>query len=80
MAHWVGVVNTPEKKVFTGKSKQEVINQIAIALTRRSANLANSVERQLYGMKESIAVAYKEEEEIAKTFACNCGSVKKHGG
>lgn len=81
MAHWVAVVNQPTQQTFTGKTKQEAIHQVAIALTNRSRYLASAVERQLSQARDAVSVAYgKDGEEVAKTFLCNCGSVKRHLG
>lgn len=81
MAHWVAVVTQPEYRTFTGKTKKEVVDQISIALTNKYRYMASAIKRQLNQARDSVAIAYgKDGEEVAKTFVCNCGSVKKHLG
>jgi hypothetical protein len=77
MAHWVAVINEPERKVLTGKTKEEVIFNVGVMLTNRY--MASTVTGQLKRARESTAIAYGlESEVVAKVFPCNCGSVKKH--
>lgn len=79
MAHWVAMLKQPQRINFTGKTKDEVIFKIASALTNRSRYLASTIEGQLRATRESVAIAYgTEDDEVAKVFSCNCGSVKRH--
>lgn len=79
MAHWVGILNQPERQVYTGKTKEQVVNLIAHGMTNRSRYLISTIKNQLIECREPVAKAIGSEgEEVAKVFSCNCGSLKKH--
>lgn len=80
MAHWVGVINQPEKEIITGETKDRVIFEISVKMTGKTKFLTSHITQQLRNSRDKVAVAYGENPDdlIAKVFSCSCGSVIRH--